>query len=96
MRLDDIDLTDLDRFDAGFPHDVFAHLRREAPVWFHPPTEHTPDGEGFWVVSRHADSSRPRPTRTRSARTPAPAATARAARSSRTCPAGSPRACSST
>ena len=35
MRLDDIDLTDLDRFDDGFPHDVFAHLRREAPVWFH-------------------------------------------------------------
>jgi len=32
MRLDDIDLTDLDRFVDGFPHDVFAHLRREAPV----------------------------------------------------------------
>jgi cytochrome P450 len=55
MRLDDIDLTDLDRFLHGFPHDVFAHLRREAPVWFHPPTAHTPGGEGFWVVSTHAE-----------------------------------------
>jgi cytochrome P450 len=55
MRLDDVDLTDLDRFDDGFPHEVFAHLRREAPVWFHPPTAHTPGGEGFWVISRHAD-----------------------------------------
>ena len=25
-------------------------------MWFHPPTAHTPDGEGFWVVSRHADA----------------------------------------
>ena len=51
----DVDLTDLDRFTAGFPHDVFTRLRREAPIWFHPPTVHTPGGEGFWVVSRHAD-----------------------------------------
>lgn len=51
----DVDLTDLDRFAAGFPHDVFTRLRREAPVWFHPPTRHTPGGEGFWVVSRYAD-----------------------------------------
>lgn len=51
----DIDLTDLDRFAAGFPHEVFARLRREAPVWFHPPTEHTPGGEGFWVLSRYAE-----------------------------------------
>ena len=50
-----IDLTDLDRFTDGFPHDVFTRLRRDAPVWFHPPTEHTPGGEGFWVLSRHAD-----------------------------------------
>lgn len=53
--MQDVDLTDLDRFAAGFPHDVFTRLRREAPVWFHPPTCHTPGGEGFWVVSRHAD-----------------------------------------
>jgi cytochrome P450 len=55
LRLDDIDLTDLDRFAHGFPHDVFTFLRHEAPVWFHPPTEHTPGGEGFWVLTKHAD-----------------------------------------
>lgn len=55
MRPGDIDLTDLDRFTGGFPHDDFTWLRREAPVWFHPPTSHTPGGEGFWVLSRHAD-----------------------------------------
>jgi cytochrome P450 len=53
--LDGIDLTDLDRFTAGFPHDVFDRLREQAPVWWHPPTEHTPGGEGFWVLSRYAD-----------------------------------------
>lgn len=51
----DLDLTDLDRFAHGFPHDVFTRLRREAPVWFHPPTAHTPGGEGFWVIARYAD-----------------------------------------
>ena len=38
MRLEDIDLTDLDRFVGGFPDDVFTDLRDEAPVWWHPPT----------------------------------------------------------
>ncbi|KAB2348446.1 cytochrome P450 [Actinomadura rudentiformis] len=51
----DIDLTDLDRFAGGFPYEVFERLRRQAPVWWHPPTENTPDGEGFWVVSRYHD-----------------------------------------
>lgn len=51
----DVDLADLDRFTWGFPYEVFDVLRREAPVWFHPPTAHTPGGEGFWVLSRHAD-----------------------------------------
>jgi cytochrome P450 len=53
----DVDLTDLDRFAHGFPHELFTELRRAAPVWFHPPTAHTPGGEGFWVLSRHADVS---------------------------------------
>ena len=52
------DLTDLDLFEKGFPQHVFAWLRREAPVYWHEPTSHTPDGEGFWVVSRHADALR--------------------------------------
>jgi len=55
--ISDVDLTDLDRFANGFPHELFTALRREAPVWFHPPTPHTPGGEGFWVLSRHADIS---------------------------------------
>ncbi len=50
----DPDLTDLDLFVAGFPHDVFAALRAEAPVFWHRPTRHTPDGTGFWVLSRYA------------------------------------------
>jgi cytochrome P450 len=54
----DFDLTDLDLFEKGFPQRVFTWLRREAPVYWHPPTSHTPDGEGFWVVSRHADALR--------------------------------------
>ncbi|WP_433668631.1 cytochrome P450 [Nocardia sp. CA-136227] len=53
--VEDIDLTDLDRFARGFPHAVFDRLRADTPVWWHPPTPHTPDGEGFWVVSRYAD-----------------------------------------
>jgi len=58
VDLASIDLTDLDRFAHGFPYETFALLRREAPVWFHPATPHTPGGEGFWVVSRHADCLR--------------------------------------
>jgi cytochrome P450 len=52
------DLTDLDLYEKGFPQHVFTWLRREAPVHWHEPTSHTPDGEGFWVVSRHADALR--------------------------------------
>jgi cytochrome P450 len=53
--LADVDLCDLDAFADGFPDAVFTRLRREAPVWWQAPTRHTPDGVGFWVVSRHAD-----------------------------------------
>ncbi|HTY17522.1 MAG TPA: cytochrome P450 [Myxococcota bacterium] len=55
MELADVDLVDLDRFAAGFPHETFDFLRRHAPVWWHPPSPKAPGGEGFWVVSRHAD-----------------------------------------
>jgi cytochrome P450 len=50
-----VDLTDLDLFAHGFPHDVFARHRAAAPVWWHEPTRHTPDGEGFWSVATHAE-----------------------------------------
>ena len=53
--METIDLTDLDNFASGFPHALFEVHRREAPVWWHEPTEHTPDGEGFWSVATHAE-----------------------------------------
>ena len=51
-----VDLSSGRSFVGGFPHEFFAWLRREHPVWWHPPTENTPDGVGFWVVSRHAEA----------------------------------------
>jgi cytochrome P450 len=54
-ELSAVDLTDLDNFAQGFPHDIFALHRQEAPVWWHKPTVHTPDGEGFWSVARYDD-----------------------------------------
>jgi cytochrome P450 len=53
--LDGIDLTDLDNFADGFPHHLFERHRAEAPVLWHEPTAHTPDGEGFWSVATHAE-----------------------------------------
>ncbi len=50
-----IDLSDDETFRGGFPHDHFRWLRDHDPVSWHEPTARTPDGEGFWVVSRHAD-----------------------------------------
>jgi len=55
IDLTGIDLTDLDLFAGGFPHDVFTKLRTEAPVHWHPPTGHTPDGVGFWSLTRWAE-----------------------------------------
>ena len=51
--LDGMDLTDLDTFAQGFPHDLFRRHRAVAPVWWHAPTSHTPDGEGFWSVATY-------------------------------------------
>jgi cytochrome P450 len=51
-----IDFTDLDNFANGFPHELFAVHRREAPVYWHDPTEHTPDGEGFWSVATYPET----------------------------------------
>ncbi|PQP52004.1 cytochrome P450 [Mycolicibacterium austroafricanum] len=51
-----VDFTDLDNFAAGFPHGLFALHREQAPVYWHEPTENTPDGEGFWSVATHAET----------------------------------------
>ncbi len=55
VDLAEVDLCDLDLFIDGFPDDVFATLRAAAPCWWQEPSPHTPDGVGFWVLSRHAD-----------------------------------------
>jgi cytochrome P450 len=55
VDLSQVDLTDLDTFAHGFPHDVFRAHREQAPVWWHAPTVHTPDGEGFWSVATYDD-----------------------------------------
>jgi cytochrome P450 len=52
----EIDFTDLDNFASGFPHSLFEVHRREAPVYWHEPSEHTPDGEGFWSVATYAET----------------------------------------
>ncbi len=51
-----IDLSDNATFARGFPHDHFTWARAHAPVYWHEPTAVTPDGEGFWVMSRHDDA----------------------------------------
>jgi cholest-4-en-3-one 26-monooxygenase len=51
MRLDTIDLTDKDIFVHGVPHDWFASLRRDAPVFWH----EEEDGPGFWCVTGYDD-----------------------------------------
>ncbi|MFN8019420.1 MAG: cytochrome P450 [Acidimicrobiales bacterium] len=52
-----IDLTDPGTFAAGPPHAAYRWLRDEDPVHWHEPTASTPDGEGFWCLTRHADVS---------------------------------------
>jgi cytochrome P450 len=50
-----VDLSDDHSFSNGFPHDYFTWLRQNDPVHWHEATPVTPDGEGFWVVSRYDD-----------------------------------------
>ena len=49
----DLDLVDPDTFAGGLPHEAFATMRDEAPVYWHDQPE-TSDG-GFWVVTRLED-----------------------------------------
>jgi len=50
-----IDLSDPDFFADGPPHAAYRVLRDEAPLYWHAPTDATPDGEGFWCLTRHDD-----------------------------------------
>jgi cholest-4-en-3-one 26-monooxygenase len=51
MRLDDIDLLDLDRYVRGEHHEMFRVLRSEDPVHW----QAEPDGPGFWAVTKLRD-----------------------------------------
>ncbi len=51
MELSGVDVYDPDNYAGGPPHEMFATLRREAPVYWHP----LPGGDGFWSVTRHDD-----------------------------------------
>lgn len=46
-----IDIYNPDSYTHGIPHEQFAWLRKNAPVFWH---DH-PDGGGYWALSRHAD-----------------------------------------
>ncbi|MEI8001158.1 MAG: cytochrome P450 [Actinomycetes bacterium] len=46
-----VDLTDLDTFVRGVPHDQFDHLRATDPVHFHDEV----GGAGFWCITRADD-----------------------------------------
>jgi cholest-4-en-3-one 26-monooxygenase len=51
MKLEDVDLCDLDRFARAEHHEMFTLLRAEDPVHWTP----EPDGPGFWSITKHAD-----------------------------------------
>jgi cholest-4-en-3-one 26-monooxygenase len=51
VRLDGPDLSDPDLFVERLPHELFARLRREAPVSWQPER----NGPGFWSIARHED-----------------------------------------
>ena len=51
MKTTFVDLKNTDLYRDGTPHEVFARLRREAPVAWNPED----DGRGFWAVTRYED-----------------------------------------
>lgn len=51
VALADIDLTDLDRWAQGVPHEWFTLLRREAPVFWQDESR----GRGFWSLTLYDD-----------------------------------------
>ncbi|MQA72803.1 MAG: cytochrome P450 [Solirubrobacterales bacterium] len=49
--LAEVDLNDHARFAERVPHEMFALLRREDPVYWQP----EPEGPGYWAITRHDD-----------------------------------------
>src|SRR5215469_16331061 len=54
MKLDDIDLTNLDFFVSGDTQGAFRLMRKEAPVYWH----QRKAGQGFWSVTSYEDALR--------------------------------------
>jgi cytochrome P450 len=56
----DVDLTDQELYRTGFPHELFADLRRRGAVLWHPPAVPRRGGPTmpFWAVVRHAEVQR--------------------------------------
>jgi len=54
LKLSEVNLSDLDLFVKGDPHQAFALLRREAPLYWH----ERQNGRGFWAVTRYHDALR--------------------------------------
>lgn len=52
-----LDLTEAAHYRDGFPHEIFATLRRESPVWWQavPAAVTECADEGFWVLSKYHD-----------------------------------------
>lgn len=50
MTVADINLTDLDAFVPGVPHEVFTRLRQDPPYW-----QDERGGPGFWNFTRYDD-----------------------------------------
>jgi cytochrome P450 len=51
----DVNLKDPLLFERGVPHELFARLRREAPVYWNPEPE--PWEPGFWALTKYDDVS---------------------------------------
>jgi cholest-4-en-3-one 26-monooxygenase len=56
VSVQDIDLSNPDSFNDGFPHDYFRALRREDPVhWNTTRCEVGRNGPGFWSITKYED-----------------------------------------
>jgi cholest-4-en-3-one 26-monooxygenase len=52
IDIDPVELVDAERYARrGYPHDVWARLRAEAPVAYFAPAGYEP----FWAITKHAD-----------------------------------------
>jgi cholest-4-en-3-one 26-monooxygenase len=54
QQLDRIDLGDLELWEDGPPHELFARLRRDAPLHWSPLDDY-PEEAGFWSLTRADD-----------------------------------------